>query len=149
MGHFASGVTIMTTTAGRLHGMTVSAFASQSLEPLLILVSVERSTLMHQLVMQSRAFAINILDEHGEGTARFFADNARLNAPEFREGAYHLGVMTGSPILKEAAAYLEARLHSTLEAGDHTIIVGQVVALEVVRDAAPLIYYRSRYRRLD
>src|SRR5713101_9168208 len=100
MGHFASGVTIMTTSvAGRMHGMTVSAFASQSLEPLLILVSVERSTVMHQLVMQSRAFAINILDEHGEGTARFFADNARLNAPEFREGAYRLGAMTGSPIL--------------------------------------------------
>jgi flavin reductase (DIM6/NTAB) family NADH-FMN oxidoreductase RutF len=149
MGHFASGVTVMTTTAGRLHGMTVSAFASQSLDPLLILVSVERSTVMHQLVMQSRAFALNILDEHGEGTARFFADNARLNAPEFREGGYHLGAMTGSPILKEAAAYFEARLHSTLEAGDHTIFVGEVVALEVVREAAPLIYYRSGYRRLD
>ena len=149
MGHFASGVTIMTTTAaGRMHGMTVSAFSSQSLDPLLILVSVERSTVMHQLVMESRAFAINILDEHGEGTARFFADNARLNGPEFLEGAYHLGA-TGSPILKEAAAYVEARVHSTLEAGDHTIIVGQVAALEVLREAEPLIYYRSGYRRVD
>jgi flavin reductase (DIM6/NTAB) family NADH-FMN oxidoreductase RutF len=149
MGHFASGVTIMTTTtAGRMHGMTVSAFTSQSLDPLLILVSVERSTVMHQLVLQSRAFAINILDEHGEGTARFFADNARLNGPEFREGAYQIGT-TGSPILDEAAAYLEATVHSTLEAGDHTIIVGQVVALEILRDAEPLIYYRSGYRRVD
>src|SRR3989441_10819759 len=99
MSHFASGVTIMpTTAAGRMHGLTVSAFASQSLDPLLILVSVERSTTMHQLVMASRAFAINILDEHGEGTARFFADNARLSGTEFKEGAYHKGV-TGSPIL--------------------------------------------------
>ena len=98
MGHFASGVTIMTTTAsGRMHGMTVSAFASQSLDPLLILVSVERSTEMHKLVMASRAFAINILGEHGEGTARFFADNARLKGPEFVEGAYHLGV-SGAPL---------------------------------------------------
>ena len=148
MSHFASGVTIMTTTvAGRMHGMTVSAFASQSLDPLLILVSVERSTTMHRLVMASRAFAINILDERGEGTARFFADNARLDGSEFQQGAYRLGV-TGSPILEEATAYLEAALDATLEAGDHTIMVGRVVALEVVRDAAPLIYYRSGYRSL-
>ena len=148
MSHFASGVTIMTTTvAGRMHGMTVSAFASQSLDPLLILVSVERSTTMHRLVMESRAFAINILGEQGEGTARFFADNARLDGPEFQEGAYHLGV-TGSPLLEEATAYLEATLEATLEAGDHTIMVGRVVALKVVRDAAPLIYYRSGYRSL-
>ena len=78
MGHFPTGVTVMTTNAGgRLHGMTVSAFASVSLEPLLILVSVERSTLMHQLVLDSRAFAINILGNRGESTARYFADNVR------------------------------------------------------------------------
>jgi flavin reductase (DIM6/NTAB) family NADH-FMN oxidoreductase RutF len=149
MGHFASGVTVMTTSAaGRMHGMTVSAFASQSLEPLLILVSVEQSTVMHQLVLKSGAFAINILGEQGEGTARFFADNARLTGPEFTEGAYHLGA-TGSPILEEATGYLEATVESTLDAGDHTIFVGRVVALDVVRQAAPLIYYRSGYCRLD
>jgi flavin reductase (DIM6/NTAB) family NADH-FMN oxidoreductase RutF len=148
MGRFASGVTVMTTSAaGRMHGMTVSAFASQSLEPLLILVSVERSTVMHQLVMESRAFAVNILDEHGEATARFFADNARLKGPEFKEGAYHLGI-SGSPILEEATGYLEATVERTLEAGDHTIIVGRVVTLKIVGDAAPLIYYRSGYRSL-
>lgn len=149
MGHFASGVTVMTTTAaGRMHGMTVSAFASQSLEPLLILVSVEQSTVMHRLVLTSNAFAINILGEEAAGTARFFADNARLNGPEFREGAYHLGA-TGSPILEEATAYLEATVEASLDAGDHTVIVGRVVALAVVREAGPLIYYRSGYNRLD
>jgi flavin reductase (DIM6/NTAB) family NADH-FMN oxidoreductase RutF len=149
MGHFASGVTIMTTTAdGRMHGMTVSAFASQSLDPLLILVSVERSTEMHKLVMASHAFAINILGEHAEGTARFFADNARLAGPEFVDGAYHIGV-NGAPLIDEAVAYLEATVHSTLEAGDHSVIVGRVTALDVRSDAPPLIYYRSGYRRLD
>ncbi|MEA2634390.1 MAG: hypothetical protein QOH92_1157 [Chloroflexota bacterium] len=149
MGHFASGVTIMTTTAaGRMHGMTVSAFASQSLDPLLILVSVERSTEMHTLVMASRAFAINILSEHAEGTARFFADNARLKGPEFEEGAYHVGV-SGAPLLNEAVAYLEATVDSTLAAGDHSIIVGRVTALEVRSDTEPLLYFRSGYRRLN
>jgi len=149
MGHFASGVTIMTTTAdGRMHGMTVSAFASQSLDPLLILVSVERSTEMHKLVTASQAFAINILGQHAEGTARFFADNARLKGPEFVDGAYHIGI-NGAPLLDEAVAYLEATVHSTLEAGDHSVIVGRVTGLEVRSDAQPLIYYRSGYRRLD
>ncbi len=149
MGHFASGVTIMTTTAGgRMHGMTVSAFASQSLDPLLILVSVERSTEMHKLVMASRAFAINILGEFAEGTARFFADNARLEGAEFVDGAYNVGV-SGAPLLDEAVAYLEATVDSTLEAGDHSIIVGRVTALEVASDDEPLVYFRSGYRRLD
>src|SRR5437763_2364208 len=113
MSHFASGVTIMTTTvAGRMHGMTVSAFASQSLDPLLILVSVERSTTMHRLVMASRAFAINILGERGEGTASFFADNARLAGPEFQEGAYQQGV-PGSQIHEDTAASLQDSLDVT------------------------------------
>src|SRR2546422_10084549 len=93
MGHFATGVTVMTTTAGeRMHGMTVSAFASISLEPLLVMVSVERSTVMHELVAQSGAFAINVLGERSESTARVFADNGRLAAPEVREGGFLLGV---------------------------------------------------------
>ncbi len=148
MGHFATGVTVMTTTAaGRMHGITVSAFASVSLEPLLILVSLERSTVMHELVFSSRAFALNILGEHSESTARFFADNARLNAPEFREGGYRLGI-TGSPILKEATGFIEATMYGAHEAGDHTIIVGQVIAADVVSEDEPLIYYRSGYRQL-
>jgi flavin reductase (DIM6/NTAB) family NADH-FMN oxidoreductase RutF len=149
MGHFATGVTVMTTTAGeRMHGMTVSAFASVSLEPMLILVSVERSTIMHRLVLESGAFAINILGARSEATARFFADNARLSVPEFREGGYRLGT-TGSPLLDEATGFIEATVHGTHEAGDHTIVVGQVVALDIVSEEPPLVYYRSGYRQLS
>ena len=148
MGHFATGVTVMTTTAGeRMHGMTVSAFASVSLEPLLILVSVEHRTVMHDLVLQSGAFALNILGERSESTARFFADNARLQAPEFRQGAYRLG-QTGSPILTEATGYLEATVQASHPAGDHTVIMGQVIAVDIVSEEPPLIYYRSGYRQL-
>jgi flavin reductase (DIM6/NTAB) family NADH-FMN oxidoreductase RutF len=148
MGHFATGVTVMTTArAERMHGMTVSAFASVSLEPLLILVSVERTTVMHDLVLESGAFALNILGERSESTARYFADNARLAAPEFREGAFRLGV-TGSPILNEATGYLEATIAGSHRAGDHSIIVGEVTAVDVVSEEPPLIYYRSGYRQL-
>lgn len=148
MGHFATGVTVMTTTLGeRMHGMTVSAFASVSLVPLLILVSVERTTVMHDLVLKSGAFALNILGERNESTARYFADNARLAGPEFRQGAYRLGA-TGSPILNEATGYLEARVDVHHRAGDHSIIVGEIVAIEIVSEEPPLIYYRSGYRQL-
>lgn len=149
MGHFATGVTVMTTGAGgRLHGMTVSAFASVSLQPPLILVCVEHSTLTHRLLAEPGGFAVNMLSERGEATSRFFADNARLDGPEFREGSYRMGV-TGSPILLEATAYLEARIHSTHEAGDHTVVVGEVIALEVLTEDEPLIFYRGGYRRLN
>lgn len=148
MGHFATGVTVMTTAAGqRLHGMTVSAFASVSLAPLLILGSLERNTVMRRMVVESGTFAINILGERSESTARFFADNARLDGPEFRQGAYHLGA-TGSPILDEATGFIEARVYATHEAGDHDIILGEVMALEIVSEEPPLIYYRSGYRQL-
>ena len=148
VGHFATGVTVMTTAVGRqLHGMTVSAFASVSLEPLLILVSVERHTVMRRMVVESGAFAINILGERSESTARFFADNARLDGPEFRHGAYQLGV-TGSPILAEATGFIEARVYAVHEAGDHDLVVGEVVALEVLSEEPPLIYSRSGYRQL-
>jgi flavin reductase (DIM6/NTAB) family NADH-FMN oxidoreductase RutF len=148
LGHFASGVTIMTISAGgRLHGMTVSAFASVSLEPPLILVCVEHSTLMHQLLQDAGAFAVNILGERGEATSRFFADNARLEGPEFREGSYRLGT-TGAPVLSDATAYLEARVYGRHDAGDHSVVVGEVVALEVSSETDPLIFYRGGYRQL-
>ncbi|GAC1479691.1 MAG: flavin reductase family protein [Candidatus Dormibacteria bacterium] len=148
MGHFATGVTIMTVAAReRLHGMTVSAFASVSLEPPLILVCVEHSTLMHRLLAETATFAVNVLSERGEATSRFFADNARLDGPEFRDGSYRLGV-TGSPIMAEATAFLEAKVHGTHEAGDHTVVVGEVIALDVQTEDDPLIFYRGGYRRL-
>jgi len=99
-------------------------------------------------VLESRAFAINILGKRSESTARYFADNARLEAPEFREGSFRLGG-TGSPILNEATGYLEATVHGTHQAGDHSIIVGQVVALRIFTEEEPLVYYRSGYRTLD
>lgn len=148
MGHFATGVTVMTTAVGhRLHGMTVSAFASVSLEPLLILGSIARDTVMRRMLVESGTFAINILGERSESTARFFADNARLDGPEFRHGAFRLGA-TGSPILEEATGFIEARVYATHEAGDHDIVLGEVVALEIVSEEPPLIYYRSGYRQL-
>jgi flavin reductase (DIM6/NTAB) family NADH-FMN oxidoreductase RutF len=128
----------------QLHGMTVSAFASVSLQPLLVLVSVEKSTLMHRLVTQSRVFAINILPEREEATSRFFADNERLGKPEFAAGAFEPGV-TGSPLLRSATAYVEARLRAIYDGGDHALFLGEVAAVAVRSQEAPLVFYRGGY----
>lgn len=148
LGHFASGVTVMTTRLEeRLHGMTVSAFCSLSLHPLLVLASVEKVTIMHRLLMESRVFAINVLSARDEGLARFFADNSRLDGPEFVPGTYTVG-QNGSPLLTSATAVLEARLESVYDGGDHSILIGAVTATEVRSTDAPLIFYRGGYTTL-
>ena len=145
MGHFASGVTVMTTSfQDQLHGMTVSAFCSVSLQPLLVLVSVERVTRMYELVSQSQAYAVNILQAKDEEVSRFFADDARLLGDEFAALAYRRGV-TGSPILQRATAYLEARVRATYDGGDHVLFLGEALALEVLSESPPLIFYRGGY----
>jgi flavin reductase (DIM6/NTAB) family NADH-FMN oxidoreductase RutF len=148
LGHFPVGVTVMTTCVGeRLHGMTVSAFCSVSLEPLLVLVCVEKVTHMHQLVEQSRVFAVNVLGAGDEATSRFFADDARLRGPEFIPGSYRAGA-TGCPILNQATAYVEARVRQSYDGGDHTIFLGEVVALDVTSENPPLVFYRGGYTTL-
>jgi flavin reductase (DIM6/NTAB) family NADH-FMN oxidoreductase RutF len=148
LGHFPSGVGVMTTAAqGRLHGMTVSAFSSLSLQPLLVVVCVEKVTVMHQMVTSSGAFAINVLGESDEGLARFFADNQRLSGPEFTPGTFHLGT-TGSPLLERAIACIECRVHAVHEGGDHSIVVGRVLDLAVRGGQPPLVFYRGGYAGL-
>jgi len=148
MGHFASGVTVMTTALGdRLHGMTVSAFCSVSLEPLLVLVSVERVTRMFEMVSQSRVYAVNILRAEDEEISRFFADDARLQGPEFAAVTHHPGV-TGSPILQRATAYVEASVRAAYDGGDHVLFLGEVVSLDVRQESPPLLFYRGGYTTL-
>ena len=148
MGHFPSGVTVLTTMFGdQMHGMTVSAFCSVSLEPPLVLATIEKTTRMHALLLESHLYAVSILGARDEATSRFFADDRRLAGVEFAPGSYRTGV-TGCPILPHAIAFLEARVQSVYEGGDHSIFLGEVINAEVVRDEPPLIFYRGGYATL-
>jgi flavin reductase len=148
LGHFASGVTVLTTRLDeRLHGMTVSALCSVSLEPLLVLASIEKVTQMHALLLESRVYAVSILGARDEATSRFFADDRRLAGVEFAPGSYRVGA-TGCPILAQATAFLEARVRAVYDGGDHSIFLGDVVNLEVLSDEPPLIFYRGGYATL-
>jgi len=148
MGHFPSGVTVLTTIVGeQLHGMTVSAFCSVSLVPLLVLATTEKTTRMHALLLESNLYGVSILGANDEATSRFFADDRRLAGVEFAPGSYRIGV-TGCPILPQAIAFLEARVQAVYDAGDHSIFLGEVVNAEVLRDDPPLIFYRGGYATL-
>jgi flavin reductase (DIM6/NTAB) family NADH-FMN oxidoreductase RutF len=149
MGHFAAGVTVLTTVLGeRLHGITVSAFASLSLEPPMVLACLEKKTVMHDLLLKSRRFAVNILSEEDEAVSRYFADNSRLKGTEFTPGTYRAG-SNGSPILLGATAFAEANVVAGHDGGDHTIFVGEVTNLGVLSERRPLVFYRGGYRSLS
>ena len=110
----------------------------------MVLVCVEKVTVMFQLVSESRVYAVNFLSARDEAISRFFADDERLKVPEFATLAHHRGV-TGSPILELASAYVEAGVRASYDGGDHVIFLGEVVALEVRSENLPLIFYRGGY----
>lgn len=145
LGHWASGVAIVTTRTpeGRPCGLTANAFSSLSLDPFLVLVCVEKDADTHDCIRAAQTFAVNILMSEHEGIARRFA--AWEVERKFDGLAYH-DETTGSPILDDALAWIDCRLHAEYEGGDHTIFVGEVAAGDA-REGAPLLYYRGGYGR--
>ncbi|HEY0607209.1 MAG TPA: flavin reductase family protein [Herpetosiphonaceae bacterium] len=145
MGHFASGVTVVTVCReGTCHGITVSSFCSLSLEPPLVLICIDRRYTSHEKIQQSEAFAINILAEDGEWLSRHFASR---DDDKFAKVGYHTGE-SGAPLLDEALATIECRLVDQFPGGDHTIFVGQVLAMSAQDEGRPLLYFRSGYHKL-
>lgn len=144
MGHFASGVTVVTTALdGVLYGLTVSSFASLSLDPQLVLVSIDHSVGSHAAIHESGLFAVNILREDGERLSRHFATR---DSAKFKGIAYQTG-QTGVPLLDDALATIECRVVQEAAGGDHTIFIGEVVSTNA-SEGKPLLYYRSGYHQL-
>lgn len=153
MGRFTTGVTIVTTRAGDdAHGTTMSAVCSVSLQPQLVLVCVDHESDIHALIHESGVFAINMLHE---GQASLAGELAHKGTPEQQaahrlENLPHRNGETGAPLLQDSLAHVECRVENTIEAGDHTIYVGAVVAAGVNPSAdRPLLHYEGRYRSLS
>ncbi len=147
LGRFPSGVTIVTVRGqdGRDYGMTVSAFASLSLAPPLVLVCIGDDATIAGAVAAAGHFAVNVLSEDQEALARRFADS---DADRFDGTAVSRGT-TGLALLDGAAAQLECAIVARHSGGDHTIVVGEVLAAAALEDGRPLIYQRGDYRRLQ
>jgi flavin reductase (DIM6/NTAB) family NADH-FMN oxidoreductase RutF len=146
LSRFASGVTVVTTLmdSGEPHGITVSAFCSVSLEPPLVLVCIDRRASVHDQLGKGRHFAVNVLAEHQEDHSRRFASK---HPDRFKDTHYTSGI-TGVPVLEDALANIECRVVEAHPAGDHTIVVGEVEAIDV-REGKPLAYFRGGYVRLS
>jgi flavin reductase len=151
VGMFATGVTVVSTNVeGVVHGMTANAFSSVSLDPLLVLVCVDRTAGLHALLPQAQGFAVTILAAEQERLSAWFASGDRpAGQDQFEQVAWDAAPVTGSPVLCDGVAYVDCRVSQRHEGGDHSIFLGEVVDLGVLRpDADPLLYYGGRYRRL-
>jgi 3-hydroxy-9,10-secoandrosta-1,3,5(10)-triene-9,17-dione monooxygenase reductase component len=143
--HFATGVTVVTTTGqDGPAGMTANAICSLSLEPLLMLVCLERSARTLTAVEHSRRLAVNVLAQHQQPLASIFASKAP-EAEKFQGVGYD--EVDGVPVLHEAVAWLTGELQDLLPGGDH--LIGVTAVRNVGSPGGePLVYYRSGYHSL-
>ena len=128
LGSWASGVTIVTTKLdGLVYGITVSSFSSLSMEPRLILVSLQDSNHLPHMIRKSKHFGVSILAAGQETEA----------------------MRTGSPLISGAIAQIDCELEEAIPGGDHTIAIGRVVGATFDATRLPLVYFRRAYRALN
>ena len=145
LGRFASGVTVVTTKdgAGELHGLTVSAFCSVSMNPPLILVCIQKTTGSYHAFEESKVFVVNILSESQKDISNQFAFK---HEDKFAGISYQKGI-EDLPVLDDCLVNLECQLKHSYDGGDHTIFVGEIVKT-TVRDGKPLSYFHGNYHQL-
>lgn len=150
LGAFATGVTIVTTRAGdKIHGLTANAFCSVSLSPPLVLVCVNKDAQSHDLIVQGKCFAVNILNVDQQHIAERFAQEALSGAARF-DTLETRAAVTGAPVLGESLGWVDCKLTASHDGGDHTIFVGEIVALsDGDAKVSPLLYFRGEYRILE
>jgi flavin reductase (DIM6/NTAB) family NADH-FMN oxidoreductase RutF len=146
LGRFPSGVTVVTTKGpdDSDSGMTVSAFSSVSLEPPLVLICIEKTASAYQALTSSTGFVVNILSAGQEQIARRFAI---VDIDRF-EGVGYSRSQNGFAVLDDALGLIECSTVAQHDAGDHTVIVGEVEAARAGM-GTPLLYYRGGYAQLE
>ena len=145
LGMFATGVTVVTTQAGeQVHGMTANAFMSVSLEPPLVLISVDRRTKMCSLLHEQCRFAVSVLAADQRALSDRFAGRASEDTPEPRFALVH-----DAPVVEGSAAHFVSRVVRSYWGGDHSLFLGQVEYARRAPDARPLLFHGGEYGRLD
>ena len=150
LSRFATGVCVMTAVAdGAPHGMTASSVTSVSLDPPLVLVCVDRSAVMAELVEVAGAFALTVLAADQRTLADRFADPKRpAGQAQFTDVAT-VTATTGAPVLEGGTGWVDARVWAIYGGGDHLIVVGEVVDLGEGSSLAPLLHHRGSYDQLS
>ncbi len=140
---FATGVTVITTVEpdGKTHGMTASSVTSVSLDPQLVLVVVGEERQSHGLIESTGRFGISILDAEQTDIATHFA------TPPEKRGAIdskHLSKISGTPVITGAIAVMDCKVTAAHKAGDHTVYIGQVEAINV-GEGDPLVWFQRQF----
>jgi flavin reductase (DIM6/NTAB) family NADH-FMN oxidoreductase RutF len=139
---FATGITVSTALGadGTPHGFTANSFTSVSMEPPLVLICVDRRANVLRHFEQAKFFGVNVLAEDQEAISVRFAERGldRFSSIDWYAGH------TGVPLLGGALARFECAIRQTIPAGDHTIILGEVLHADW-EEGAPLLYYARRY----
>jgi len=143
LGHFATGVTIVTATErGEPVGFSCQSFSALSLDPPMVILAPGKNSTSWPRIAEAGAFCVNILGEHQEALCRNFAVSG---ADKFDGVAWTAGT-TGSPVITGSLASIECTLGSIYEGGDHELVIGHVVAMGV-GEGSPLLFYRSGFGR--
>jgi 3-hydroxy-9,10-secoandrosta-1,3,5(10)-triene-9,17-dione monooxygenase reductase component len=142
LGHFATGVTIITAMDGdEPIGVSANSFTSVSLDPPLVLFCAAKASTTWPRIEAAGRFTVNILNDHQEDVCRVFATKGadRFSRIGWRTSA------NGQPILHDSLAYIDCEMQEQHDAGDHIIVVGRVQELGVLSEEGPLLFYRGGY----
>jgi flavin reductase (DIM6/NTAB) family NADH-FMN oxidoreductase RutF len=151
MALFPTGVTLVTARApdGEDQAITANSVTSVSLDPVLLLVCVEHASRLHDVVMAAGRFAVSILGLDGEPISRKLARRGHDTAGALAGVRHHRGPHTGALLLDDALATFECVTTAAHPGGDHTVLIADVVAVEMPRpEAEPLVWHRGRYTAL-
>ncbi len=147
LGHFASGVTVVTTRdADGPAGFACQSFASLSLDPPLVSFMVARTSTTWPRIARAGAFCVNILGAEQGALCRGFAVSG---ADKFAGVPYGEAAATGSPLLDGVPAWIDCRVHAVHTGGDHLIVVGRVEALGAAEEGDPLLFHRGAFGRFS
>ena len=145
MGHFATGVTVITTKdqSGTPQGLTANAFMSLSLNPPLVLISVDKGATCYGCFQSGNGFTVNFLGEDQEDVSRKFATKG---ADKFADLQWRAGD-NGAAVIEGSLGHVECKITETFEGGDHTIVLGEILNAEATGER-PLLFFRGKYQRL-
>jgi flavin reductase len=128
MSNFATGITVLTAAGKHCHGMTANAFSSVSLDPPMVLCCIARTAQMHEAILCSRYFGVNVLSADQEHLARYFASRGRPRGiAQFDDIEWFPARRSGAPLLTGSLAWLECELAEVYHGGDHSIFLGTVL----------------------
>jgi len=140
-----NGVVIVTSKKGKeINGLTVAWVTQASFNPPLVIVSIGKERYTREFIEESKVFAINILSERQKDLAKLFGLHSGKTMNKFSKVEYETR-KTGAPILKDCLAYLDCKVHKSIEVGDHIIYVGEILEARIKSDEKPLIYNSKDY----